>query len=798
MLSVLTEFVLRRPALVIVTTVVLTALAGSGMRFLYPDTDVTRDLPQRIPAKKLYDRIDELFPAKEMVIVGIADKNLFTVDGITRLDRLTRSTERLGEVQSVLSPTNARIISATADGMEVREAADPLPHTQAEADTFRRKLFDQPLLVGSLVSDDAQAVTMMVFIKAGVRDADAAEKIIEIANDPEASQGFRLDVTGRAAATYWSKVLMGRDMGMLSMTAVLVVVALLIIIFRSFRGVLLPLAVVISAVIWTLGLMGFVGQPITHSTEILPILLIAIGVADGIHILKGFYSRSRGAPDARTAVRKTMRDLNRPVVLTSITTAVGFLALNTSGIESIMWLGGLTAFGVIIAMLFSITFLPAVLCVLRLPTARPSSDRSSDRGRFVTIESVAARYGSFLTRRRRAVGLAIIAIVAAASFGATQVRSEFSNLSNFRPDHPFRIATERVNEHFASASVLTVVIEGGEPDAIKDPVVLEKMDALEQHILAQEHVGSLQSITGFIKQMHRVMHGGAREEYRLPRETERERGIEIVEIDDREQEQQVEFDVPGKELVAQYLALYEMSGKPGDFANAVTYDYSTARINVLVDSDRATVLTDLHHAVRGFINEKLGGLPAELTGMAELIRAVNDMVVTGQAWSIATSLLLVFLITAVMFRSAVLGLFSTLPLFFSLFLNFGTMGLGGIPLNIMTMATSSVAVGVGIDYAIHFVHRYQQERLSGHDYGEAVVATLRASGVAIFFNALTVAAGFFALFFSEFRGVSHMGLLIALTMITSAFAALTILPAIFVTTRPRAFPAPSQSSAEVS
>jgi predicted RND superfamily exporter protein len=177
--------------------------------------------------------------------------------------------------------------------------------------------------------------------------------------------------------------------------------------------------------------------------------------------------------------------------------------------------------------------------------------------------------------------------------------------------------------------------------------------------------------------------------------------------------------------------------------------------------------------------------------MAELIRAVNDMVVRGQAWSILTSLLLVFLVTALIFRSPVLGLFSTLPLFFSLFLNFGTMGLTHMALNVMTMATSSVAVGVGIDYAIHFVHRYQLERRRGASYEEAAHATLRSSGVAIAVNAATVALGFAALGLSAFKGVAHMGILISLTMVTSAFAALTILPVLFILLRPRAFAGPA-------
>jgi hypothetical protein len=753
------------------------------MRFLSTDTDVTRDLPQRIAAKALYDRIDKLFPSKEMVIVGVEGADLFSVDSIARLQRLTRRLEALDEVQSVMSPTNARIISAVDGGMQVREAAEPLPTTPEAAAAFKQSLLSQPLLVGALVTADAQAMAMLVFIKAGVREANAAEKIRARAGDPATSEGLRLHVTGRPTATYWSKVLMGRDMGMLSTAALGIVVLLLLVTFRSARGVLLPVSVVVTSVIWVLGLMGWAGIPITHSTEVMPILLVAIGVADGIHIVKGFYSRAHGARDAQAAVRATMADLNRPVVLTSVTTVAGFLSLATSGVESITWLGVLTSFGVLAALLFSLTFIPAVLCVLPLP-----SPRSAEKGsHFALLEGLAARYGALLVRRRVAIAVGVLVVIALAGLGATRVPVEMSNLANYRPEHPFRQATEAVNRHFKSATNLLVVVEGGRPDAIKDPAVLAKMDALETWLRAQPHVGSVQSMVGPLKQMHRVMHGDTPDQYRLPRASETERGREIVDENGVEVEKEITFEVPGQELVAQYLALYEMSGKPGDFANAVTYDYATARMTVFLDSDRASVLTATHDDLRRFLDQNFGELRAELTGMAELMRAVNNLVVTGQAWSILSSLLLVLLLTAILFRSPVMGVFCTLPLFFSLFLNFGFMGLSGIALNIMTMSTSSIAVGVGVDYAIHFVHRFEADRRGGLSYGEAAIATLRSSGVAILVNAATVALGFLALFFSEFGGVSDMGLLISLTMGTSAFAALTIVPVLLVLLHPRVF-----------
>ena len=778
----LTEKVCKHPWSTIAATLLITACLGAGLKDIHADTDVTNDLPTNIPAKELYDRIDKIFPSKEMVVVGIKGDALYSSEGIARLQALTKFIKDTPGVDSVLSPTNARIISASDGLMRVKAAAKPLPADEEEAQEFRKNLLSQPLYRGTIVTPDARAFLILVFVKSGAKESDIAKRLVELAKDNQNNQGFELHVTGRPAATYWAKVLMGRDMGMLSGFAILIVLLILALTFRSFRGVLLPFSVVVFSVIATLGLMGWLKIPISHSTEVLPILLIAIGVADGIHIIKAFYANSATGADPFNAAILTMKDLNRPVILTSVTTAISFMALNTSGIHSIMLLGLFTAFGVMIALGISLTFLPAVLAILPSPKALIKS-----RTRMGTANRLARAWGTFLVQHRRLVLTGIIIILAGAGIGSIFVPMEMSNLQNFKPDHPFRIDTQIVNENFAGASSLIIVVEGGKPDAIKDPGVLHKMDALENYLRTLPHVGAVQSITGFIKQMNKVLHDDKPSEYRIPNETEHQTGIEYIEKNGNEIPKEVSFDVSGKQLIAQYLQLYEMSSKPDDFANLVTYDYSTAKITVFVDTDRASLLGELNKKVRSFMTKNLGGLKAELTGMVELIRAVNEMVISGQAWSIATSLLLVFVLSAMLFRSMILGLFSTMPLFFSLFLNFGIMGISHIALNVMTMATSSVAVGVGIDYAIHFIHRYQTTRLEGYSYEDAVPKSMQSSGVAIIINALTVAAGFSALTFSEFSGVAQMGFLISLTMVTSSFAALTILPALFVTLHPKAF-----------
>lgn len=794
----LLESLLRRPVWVLGAILLITLAAANGIRYMQVDVDVTRVLPDDLPAKALYDRIGTLFPSKEMIVIGIEEKDLFTPENLARLDRLTQRLEKLPKVDAVLSPTSARILRAVPGGIETKPAAEFLPTTLKQARALHALLYDQPALVDTLLARKGGAVAILVFVKAGVREAEAAREVMELAADPARNEGYTLHASGRPLSVYWSKKVMARDMGVMTTAALALIMLFLFAAFRTARGVLLPLCVVTGAVVWTFGLMGYAGVPFTHSIEVLPILLLAIGVADSVHILKRYEQEVRTAPDARMAVRATLADLARPVILTSLTTMAGFAALDTSGIVSIQALGWLAAFGVFAALVLSLTFLPAALVLLPLPrratTVIPARIGAQLRGG--RLERGAEHYARLLIRRPAWIAAALGLPMILGAVAAVWVQVEFSTLANYRPDHPFRVASDTVNRHFASSTGLIIVVDGGAPDAIKEPALLKKIEALENWLRAQPHVGAVQSIAGHVKQTHRALHGGDASAYRLPAEMEEEQGAIVEQVNGREVERAVRFQAPGRDLTSQYLALYELGGRPDELANLVTPDYAMARVNVFIDSDRASVVGRLGDGVRRLLAEL--GLRAELTGMAELLRAVNETVVYGQAWSIATSLLLVFAVTALMFRSAVLAAFCTLPLFFSLLMNFGFMGLTGIPLSVETMATSAIAVGVGVDYAIHVVHRFQRERRSGLDYAAAVIQTLRGSGVVVLLNALVVAGGFFVLLLSAFKTVEYLGLLIGLTMVSSAFAALTLLPAIFLLLRPRAFAvaAPAKIDAE--
>jgi len=779
-----TDFAIDNPVATLLLLLLTTVGMAWGISDLEADHDTLRDLPDNLPAKQLYDRIGEMFPSKEMVFVGLESDKLWTAEGLHEVDVLTRAIEDVPVVQQVISPTNATVAVGTPEGMLIRDAAAALPETDEDARALRDFLLSQESLRGTVVSEDGQVAAILVFLAAKLQTTES-KAAGQIAAAVDAAKGdLTVHPAGRPLMNYYGSQKIGKETGMLASAAIVLMTVLLGLLFLNFRGVLLPVSVVIAAVLWTMGGMGWIHVPMTHSTEALPILLFAIGVADGVHIVQAYMVRAREAPDRITAVRQTMDDLRSPVIMTSITSAVGFLALNTSGVRSIMILGLLTAFGIMVALVFSLSLLPAALALLPMPRR---ARRASVRRRGYRLQRIMVWWGDLLVNHTVAASAVMLAFVALAVFGSTRVGVETSLLANFPKHDPIYQSSMFINEHFAGVTNVQVVFEGDAPNAVKDPDFLREVQAFEDHVATVKGVGGTVSVVPFLRSMSMVLHGGDPAWDRLPDDVEVEHGFDYdIDADGNEVEVPVTREVTGREVIDGYFSLFEMNGRAKDLSNMVSGDYSSAKVTVFLKSDRKKDLDRVVTDIRAYMDENLEDTQVEMTGMAILMLAINDLITYGQGASILVSLVLVFLITSYMFRSATLGLFNVVPLFAALFFNFGVMGLFGLDLNLMTMGVASMAIGVGVDFAIHFVHRYRVSFAEAGNPRDALRMTFEEAGVAILMNMVAVAGGFLTLLLASFKGVMTMGLLISLIMAFSAVGALTILPILFLWVRPKA------------
>jgi len=773
------ELITNHPWWFILINVILTVFFTYQLKNMHMDPDVTNALPQDIPAKRLYDKMGDIFPSKEFVFVGITGDSLFTPQNIGTIAALTDSIDAYPEVYNVISPTNISLIEGTEDGMVVRDILKDLPETPEEIRQYRQDLFHSDLALGNIISKDEQAAGIMIFLKNTVDPDDFVSAFIMSLERMDQQSDLDYLLAGKPVVNHYVSLGMQRDMAVFFGGGLAVIFVLLLIAFRSIRGIILPLTVVIMSVLWTMGLMTLFGIPMSHSTEILPILLMAIAVADSIHLLSHYTQNALTVSEKKQLAKSTFREMQSPVIMTSLTTAAGFLALNTSGTESIGILGIFTSIGVLFALLISLTWLPAWLAIVPVPKWIRKREQSFASQKF------ASWWGKALIKFEKGFVPFIIIVALVSLWGMTKLHHEFSSIENFPEDHPLRQANDFVNEHFAGTTAFQIMIEGEEEGAIKSPHILKGMLEFQRYAKTLDHVGDSQSLADFIARINKVLHNDQEAYNRIPDQQEIVTGTEWVQQNGKWVESEVQDTVAGRQLVAQYLQLYEMSGEPEDFANLVDYNYQNAKVSVYINTDKQSILRRIDTKLSTKLDKLFPDTTAEITGMAKIVIVVDKLIVKGQVYSIIVSLMLVWLLTSFMFKSPMIGVFSTIPLFFALFLNFAIMGWFEIPLNLETMVTSSIAIGIGIDYAIHFIHRYRLKLGEGLNYYEAVPATMRESGVAIIINSITVALGFSIIALSQFVAIAHMGILITLTMLTSAFGALTILPAFFMIVKPK-------------
>ncbi len=451
----------------------------------------------------------------------------------------------------------------------------------------------------------------------------------------------------------------------------------------------------------------------------------------------------------------------------------------------IRYFGIFTGIGVFSALVFSLTFIPAWLMILpvKYPRAHLADENDLDETSFVGARravplqnnlqapDVGINSSGLLTRLLQRAGnmvgsyavpvLAITAIVILVGItGLLQVYVDGSLLSNFRPGCEVLAADTMLNQKFGGTNTLNIIVDGKNQDDMKSPEILCAIERLQHELEGMDEVGATLSIADYLKRMNRVMNENRREYSRIP---------------------------DSEELVAQYLLLYSLSGDPDDFDDVIDYDYRLANVRVRVNSDSSPVLKRVLDNVRSLGASIFRGLPVSIHPAGGVMTSYTfmDLIIKGQLLSILTSIVAVFLITALMFRSLMAGLFCIIPVAIATLLNFSLMGATGIPLGVTTAILSGMGIGIGVDYSIHFVAKYRWLADALPDRHDRLRATMQSSGRAIFFNAIVVTAGFLVLMISNFPPSRWLSALVSANMVSALLGALTVLPACLAVIRPK-------------
>lgn len=737
---------------------------------LVKDTRSDAFLPADEPALVYRDKVKAIFGLTDPMVIAVVNEGphgVFNPHTLELVEWLTREVEKLDNVDPdrITSLATENNITGYEEGMRVEPFWQEPPATQAGADKVRAAVMDFPLYRGSLVAKDGTGTLIVSEVIDPTKAQQLYQSLLALAERAPIAEGEQIHIAGEGAVSGYLGAYIDADAMRVNPLAAVVITIMLFIAFRTLRGALLPNVVVLATVGSAIGLMAAFDVSFFVITNGLLPVLIGIAVADSIHIFSQYYEEKARHPndDAREIVVRTMVHMWRPITMTTATTIAGFLGLSLASVMPPMKYFGIFAMvGVGMAWVFSVTVVPAWLSLLKL---KPSS---AYRAQAARGEAKVDAFGRLMTAfgrgvvRRPGLVLALAAVVGAAGiYGTTQLELNEARIRVFHKDEPIVIADSTINRVFDGVHYLDILIETPETEDLFKPENLRRIEALQTYIETLPHVGGTTSVVDYLKQMNRSLNEGHAQAYTLPQD---------------------------KDLVAQYFLLYSASGDPTDFQEEIDYDYRLANVRVSLDSGKYTDEKAVIELAQRYIDEtfKAPGITAHLSGRVNVdyhwIKRLGET-----NWgSVAIALLLVWAMAAASFRSIVAGTITVLPVTLTVLQVYAVMAFNGLWLSISTSMFAAIAIGLGVDFAVHTIERLEVLLRDEHrSLDESIAYLYPSTGRALLFNFLALSLGFGALTVSEVVVLQEFGSIVALAVAVSFFASLTLLPAIAKVFRPR-------------
>jgi len=835
----------ERPRTIYAAIVLLVAITSALMMRIEVDTDPENMLPAEQSDRVFHNAVEARFNYHDTIVIGIVNEThpdgIYNIESLTALHSLTRS---ILSLDGVITPDLMSL--AVVDNIDqegpgtirfewmMRDA----PVTQAQALDIRDKVDRLPLLRDTLVSGDGKAATIYVRIASKDLSYSLSKEIQTLIEQLDSDDAYHITGLPVAEDTFGHDMFV--QMGISAPLAGLMIFLLMLYFFRSAKFVIAPMLVAMATVIVSMGVMIGMGFTVHIMSSMIPIFLMPIAVVDSVHILSEFADAYRPGDDAKEVIKKVVAHLFTPMLFTSLTSAVGFLSLLLTPIPPVQIFGAFVAFGILLAFVLTIVLIPAY--IVRMQPA--ALDKLVSHSKTPHSDTLLARFlrhsGKFAMQRAKLITGVAVLIIAISVAGVYRININDNPVRWFKANHSIRVADDVLNEHFAGTYDAFVVFTHENADALPEfvdaadellatvdeqyamalremlaadaadignyyggliaaiddalfaasddasiaalqrlmelaetaqlktkyfqrPDILQNIADIQEALNDSGFVGKTNALPDVVKVVNRELRGGVNEQYKIP---------------------------PTVPAVAQTLLQYQSSHRPQDLWQLVTPDFSSTAIWVQLksgDNQDMSLVVD-------FLGDYLANrpLPADVemrwAGKAYINVVWQDMMVTGMLKSLLGAFVAVFLMMALLFRSARLGLLAMVPLSVTILGVYGVIGWIGKDYDMPIAVLSSLTLGLSVDFAIHFIQRARALLGSTGSFVVAQKQMFEEPARAIARNAIVIAIGFTPLFFAPLMPYITVGAFMAAIMALSSTTTLLLLPALMSLAGPWLFP----------
>ena len=785
-----TAFVIQFRIPVVLVILACTALSISQLRNLEIDTSNEGFLHDDDPILLTYNNFRDQFGRDDMTAVAIHSEKIFTVTFLEKLRQLHEELEEnVPHLQEITSMVNVRNTRGEGDILRVDDLLVDFPDSEADLSRLRELILASPLYRNQLISEEgtmtAIVIESSVYVDDGNDDllagfdsdpaaAEAQEpeylsdedvtamvkKVKEIAQKYD-SEDFRIYVAGTPVVTQTVKMFMMQDMKRFMRLAILTIAILLFLMFRRVSGVVLPILVVGLTVIATLGLMAALGTKFKTPTTILPSFLLAVGVGDSVHILALTLLNLRHGMARNGAIIEAFSHAGLALVMTTLTTAAGLASFSMAEVAPIADLGIYSSIGVVIALVYTFTFLPAALSLWPISPPRPS--RKAEAPRESRMDLLLGWIADFSVRRYRLVLAISLAIIGVGLLGLTRVYFSHNVLTWLPENLDVRKATEQIDRELRGSVVLEMVLDTGRENGLYDREVLLTIERLGGEISRDYagdtlFVGKVISLTSMVKEIHQALHENRPDYYRIPE---------------------------NEKLIPQELLLFENSGSD-DLEDVIDSQFRQVRVTFKVPWRDALLYVPFIEDVEkrfteAFGNRQLDGggtMTVTVTGIMSIFGKIVHATIYSAAQSYGIALVVVSLLMVMLIGEVRLGLVSMIPNLGPILTVLGIIGWCSIPLNMFTMLVASIAIGLCVDNTIHFMANFRKYYDETGDLESAVHRALTTVGRALLTTSVVLSIGFFIFMFASMNNLFEFGLFTGIIIVLALLANFFMAPAL--------------------
>ncbi len=688
------------------------------------------------------------FGKEQTVLIYVRDPDLWSRERLLQLERFTIDLEDMPSITSVSSLFTATNTRDKGDYVEAGPLMDVVPRTDEKIAEKRDDAFYSPIMRRSVISDDGLATVISLSYEGNSEDPDLPLRIYRALEDQiEPLRGDFASVFQVGTPRLNKEIDEGlfKDLRMLIPAAIVILLLTITVFLRSIRVLPIPLVTSVITLLWTFGFMAAVEIPLTLLTAMVPALVMVIGSTEDVHLIAAYMSGlSNGAKGSRSiAIRLMANKVGLPVLITALTTALGFAANAITPIPLIREFAIASAFAMIANLVVTVLCVPLMLQVFG-PLVNPLAGADAKPTGFIglivrVIEHLSSRYPAVIV-------IATIALLALFGSKITDIKINNDPLSYFQADHAFVIDANTLHDEVAGLKIFSVTLSSKIDGLFETPAGVAKIAAAQALLDSTGLFDKTQSLADIIALFNQENHKGDKNHYRVPSSSE---------------------DVE----------LYLSSITRKDLEAFVTADYSRARIMVRHNLTNSIALNRTLDEFREVVPIVLGpDVDYALTGKNLMVNRAAESLISGQISSLFLILAVILVLFSFLYTSVLAGLLSLVPNIIPVLMNFGLMGFLGVPLNQGTAMVAAVAIGVAVDDTVHLMTRFGAESRNHLHEADAVRATIRGEAIPIVSTSVALALGFSVLSLSNFSIVAQFGLLAAATMLYALVSDLLLMP----------------------